>query len=149
MNLAREAVMRITLNGQTKEIEADPDKPLLWILRDDLALTGTKYGCGQALCGACTVHVDGQAARACQTSIGDVIDRAVVRGSVGEGGRGSQGIVDEAGCSAMRVLSVRSGDGRDWFVEHEPQAVRCGNRRCDERKFVSLQYISTHSRGHS
>ena len=57
--------MRISLNGQTKEIEADPDKPLLWILRDDLALVGTKYGCGQALCGACTVHVDGQAVRAC------------------------------------------------------------------------------------
>jgi isoquinoline 1-oxidoreductase alpha subunit len=74
----REAVMRITLNGQTREIEADPDKPLLWILRDDLGLVGTKYGCGQALCGACTVHVDGQAVRACQTSIGDVIDRAVV-----------------------------------------------------------------------
>ena len=70
--------MRTTLNGQTREIEADPDKPLLWILRDDLGLVGTKYGCGQALCGACTVHVDGQAVRACQTSIGDVIDRAVV-----------------------------------------------------------------------
>ena len=70
--------MRITLNGQTKEIVADPDKPLLWILRDDLGLVGTKYGCGQALCGACTVHVDGQAVRACQTSIGDLADRSVV-----------------------------------------------------------------------
>jgi isoquinoline 1-oxidoreductase subunit alpha len=72
------AVMRFTLNGQLREIDADPDKPLLWILRDDLGLVGTKYGCGQALCGACTIHVDGQPVRACQTRIGDVADRNVV-----------------------------------------------------------------------
>lgn len=70
--------MRLTLNGQTREIEADPDKPLLWILRDDLGLVGTKYGCGQALCGACTIHVDGQPRRACQTHIADVVGRNVV-----------------------------------------------------------------------
>jgi isoquinoline 1-oxidoreductase subunit alpha len=70
--------MRIRLNGQMREIEVDPDKPLLWILRDDLGLVGTKYGCGQALCGACTVHVDGEPTRACQTTIGDVLDRTVV-----------------------------------------------------------------------
>jgi isoquinoline 1-oxidoreductase alpha subunit len=70
--------MRIRLNGQTREIEVDPDKPLLWILRDDMDLVGTKYGCGQALCGACTVHVDGEPTRACQTRIGDVLDRTVV-----------------------------------------------------------------------
>jgi len=70
--------MRITLNGQKKEVQADPTKPLLWVLRDDLGLVGTKYGCGQALCGACTVHVDGQAVRSCQTSLDDVADREVV-----------------------------------------------------------------------
>jgi isoquinoline 1-oxidoreductase subunit alpha len=70
--------MRITLNGQSREIDADPDKPLLWILRDDLGLVGTKYGCGQALCGACTIHIDGEPACACQTRIGDVAGRDVV-----------------------------------------------------------------------
>lgn len=70
--------MRITLNGQSREIDADPDKPLLWVLRDDLGLVGTKYGCGQALCGACTIHVDGQPARACQTRVADVADRNIV-----------------------------------------------------------------------
>ena len=70
--------MRITLNGQSREIDADPDKPLLWVLRDDLGLVGTKYGCGQALCGACTIHVDGQPARACQTRFADVADRSIV-----------------------------------------------------------------------
>ncbi len=70
--------MRITLNGQSREIDADPDKPLLWVLRDDLGLVGTKYGCGQALCGACTIHVDGQPARACQIRFADVAGRNIV-----------------------------------------------------------------------
>jgi len=55
----------LTVNGTPRAIEADPDTPLLWVLRDHLALTGTKFGCGMALCGACTVHVDGTAVRAC------------------------------------------------------------------------------------
>jgi isoquinoline 1-oxidoreductase subunit alpha len=58
-------MVRLTINGAPTAIEADPDTPLLWVLRDHLALTGTKYGCGMALCGACTVHVEGTAVRAC------------------------------------------------------------------------------------
>ncbi|MFN3274323.1 MAG: (2Fe-2S)-binding protein [Paracoccus sp. (in: a-proteobacteria)] len=64
--------MDLIVNGQTHRIEADPDMPLLWVLRDILGLTGTKFGCGVAACGACTVHLDGQAVRACQTALGDV-----------------------------------------------------------------------------
>jgi aerobic-type carbon monoxide dehydrogenase small subunit (CoxS/CutS family) len=56
---------RITVNDKTLDIDASPDTPLLWVLRDHLAMTGTKYGCGMALCGACTVHVDGAAVRSC------------------------------------------------------------------------------------
>ena len=55
----------ITVNGQIKEVDAAPDTPLLWVLRDHLAMTGTKFGCGMALCGACTVHIDGIAMRSC------------------------------------------------------------------------------------
>ncbi len=55
----------ITVNNQTLQVDASPDTPLLWVLRDHLGLTGTKYGCGMALCGACTVHVDGVAMRSC------------------------------------------------------------------------------------
>ena len=71
-------MIRFTLNDRPQEIEADPEKPLLWVLRDDLGLTGTKYGCGQALCGACTVHVDGEPTRSCVTAIGDVAGKNVV-----------------------------------------------------------------------
>ena len=59
----------LKVNGQTYEVDADPDTPLLWVLRDHIGLTGTKFGCGAALCGACTVHVDGQATRACITPL--------------------------------------------------------------------------------
>ncbi len=56
---------RLNVNGQTREFDAEPDTPLLWVLREQLGLTGTKYGCGIAQCGACTVHVDGVATRSC------------------------------------------------------------------------------------
>jgi isoquinoline 1-oxidoreductase subunit alpha len=59
----------LTVNGRTFEVDADPDTPLLWVLRDHLQLTGTKFGCGAALCGACTVHVDGQPVRSCATPL--------------------------------------------------------------------------------
>lgn len=61
--------MKMHVNGVERELEVDPEMPLLWALRDLLGLTGTKYGCGQALCGACTVHLDGQVVRACVTPV--------------------------------------------------------------------------------
>lgn len=61
--------VRVTINGQTHDLDVDPEMPLLWVLRDVLGLTGAKYGCGQALCGACSVHVDGHVVRSCCTPI--------------------------------------------------------------------------------
>jgi len=60
---------RLSINGQTQEVNVDPDTPLLWVLRDTLGLTGTKYGCGIAQCGACTVHIDGVATRSCSVPV--------------------------------------------------------------------------------
>ena len=69
---------RLSINGREVEVEASEDTPLLWVLRDELGLTGTKYGCGIAQCGACTVHVDGVAQRSCITAIGDIEGAEVV-----------------------------------------------------------------------
>jgi aerobic-type carbon monoxide dehydrogenase small subunit (CoxS/CutS family) len=66
-----------TLNGKARTVDVPPEMPLLWVLRDTLNLTGTKFGCGMALCGACTVHVDGEATRSCVTRIADVAGKRV------------------------------------------------------------------------
>lgn len=64
--------MQLTVNGEQYELDVEPEMPLLWVLRDELGITGVKYGCGIAQCGACTVHVDGEAVRSCQLSLEDV-----------------------------------------------------------------------------
>src|SRR6516164_1938110 len=67
----------LTINGQERSFDAPPDMPLLWVLRDILGLTGTKFGCGIAQCGACTVHIDGKAVRSCVLPVGAVDNKAV------------------------------------------------------------------------
>ena len=66
-----------TLNGKSQSVEVDPQMPLLWVLRDTLNMTGTKFGCGMALCGACTVHIDGEASRSCITPISAVAGKKI------------------------------------------------------------------------
>src|SRR5687768_10762121 len=81
--------MKLDINGQVREVDADPEMPLLWAVRDVVGLTGTKFGCGMAQCGACTVHVDGVPTRSCQTLVGDVEGATIttiegLSGKVGE-----------------------------------------------------------------
>jgi isoquinoline 1-oxidoreductase alpha subunit len=71
-------MVKLRVNGEERSYDGDPEMPLLWYLRDALALTGTKYGCGVALCGACTVHLNGQPARACVMRMGDLEGKAIV-----------------------------------------------------------------------
>ena len=71
------AVFSLNVNGKSQQVDVDPAMPLLWVLRDTLGMTGTKYGCGMALCGACTVHLDGEAARSCVTPVSAVAGRKV------------------------------------------------------------------------
>ncbi|WP_257827658.1 (2Fe-2S)-binding protein [Rhizobacter sp. J219] len=68
---------RLKINGKTMTVKAEPDTPLLWVIRDEVGLTGTKFGCGMALCGACTVHLDGQPVRSCQTPLSAAAGKSV------------------------------------------------------------------------
>jgi isoquinoline 1-oxidoreductase subunit alpha len=69
--------IKLTVNGESRELDVDPAMPLLWAIRDHLELAGTKFGCGMALCGACTVHIDGQPTRSCVTPAGAVAGKSV------------------------------------------------------------------------
>jgi aerobic-type carbon monoxide dehydrogenase small subunit (CoxS/CutS family) len=69
--------IQFTLNGKSQTVDVSPDMPLLWVLRDTLSMTGTKFGCGMALCGACTVHINGEATRSCITPVSSVSGKKV------------------------------------------------------------------------
>jgi len=107
--------MKLTVNGQERVLEGvDPTMPLLWAIRDLLGLKGTKFGCGQALCGACTVHMDGQPVRSCQTSLADVGDSKVttieaIAGRVAEAVRSAwiKNNVPQCGyCQSGQIMSA-------------------------------------------
>jgi isoquinoline 1-oxidoreductase alpha subunit len=96
----------ITVNEESYRIDVAPDTPLLWVLRDTLGLTGTKYGCGMGLCGACTVHLDGEARRSCQTRVGSIAAKK---------------ITTIEGLSLDRSHPVQ----RAWIAEQVPQCGYC------------------------
>jgi isoquinoline 1-oxidoreductase alpha subunit len=97
---------RLTINDRAHDVDVSPDTPLLWVLRDSLSMTGTKYGCGMGLCGACTVHLDGEAVRACQTTVSSV---------------GSKKITTVEGLSSDNSHPVQ----RAWIAEQVPQCGYC------------------------
>jgi isoquinoline 1-oxidoreductase alpha subunit len=74
----KQEMVTLNVNGQERTFDGDPSIPLLWYIRDELNLTGTKFGCGQALCGSCTVHLDGEAVRSCAVSVGDAAGHKII-----------------------------------------------------------------------
>jgi len=97
----------INVNGQKHNIDAEPDTPLLWVVRDDIGLTGTKFGCGMSLCGACTVHLNGQPVRACSTPISSI--------------KSSARITTIEGLSSNSDHAVQQA----WIAEQVPQCGYC------------------------
>jgi len=107
----------LNVNGQSSSIEAEGEMPLLWALRDLMQLTGTKYGCGIGMCGACTVHLEGEAVRSCQTTVADARDKKV---TTIEGLPGIE--PDEQGSPTTGRLHVVQ---RAWIAEQVPQCGYC------------------------
>ena len=100
------SIFTLNLNGDTHDIEADPSMPLLWAIRDILGLKGTKYGCGQGLCGACTIHMDGFAVRSCSATVSDAVGSNI---------------------TSIEGLTGKIADTlkQNWEEEHVPQCGYC------------------------
>jgi isoquinoline 1-oxidoreductase alpha subunit len=98
--------IRLNVNGAIHDVDVEPEAPLLWVLRDELGLTGTKFGCGIAQCGACTVHIDGEAKRSCMVPAGSVANAGIVTIE----GLGAQGMTDVQ---------------RAWIEHQVPQCGYC------------------------
>jgi len=71
-------MVQLTINGKSHEVDVEPDTPLLWVIRDTVGLTGTKYGCGIAQCGACTVHINGEPVRSCSLAVSDAVGKQII-----------------------------------------------------------------------
>jgi isoquinoline 1-oxidoreductase alpha subunit len=135
------AEVMLTVNGKAVRVTAEPDTPLLWVVREHLKLTGTKYGCGVAACGACTVHVDGKAVRSCQLKLSQVAGRKVttIEGLSEKGDHPLQKAwvaeqVPQCGycqsgqiMQAAELLAKTKTPSREQIVEHmDGNLCRCG-----------------------
>jgi isoquinoline 1-oxidoreductase alpha subunit len=100
------ADITLRVNGSEKKVSVSPETPLLWVLRDALELTGTKFGCGAGLCGACTVHVDGAAVRSCSTPVSQVVGKTVMT-------------IEGLGANGLHPLQ------QAWIAEEVPQCGYC------------------------
>jgi isoquinoline 1-oxidoreductase alpha subunit len=134
-------MITLKVNGETKELDISPEMPLLWVLRDRLNLTGTKFGCGHAMCGACTVHIDGEAARSCSIMAGEAAGKSIttiegISGHVAEAVIGAWQKLDVVQCgycqsgqimSAITLLtSNKKPADRDIDLSMEGNICRCG-----------------------
>jgi isoquinoline 1-oxidoreductase subunit alpha len=134
-------MVAVTVNGQQHEVDAAPDTPLLWVLREHLKLTGTKFGCGIAACGACTVHIDGEAVRSCSMPLSLVAGKSIttIEGLSPDGNHPLQKAwiteqVPQCGycqsgqiMQAATLLAANKHPTRDDIVEHmDGNVCRCG-----------------------
>ncbi len=141
----------LTLNGKTVDVDADPSTPLLWALRDNLGMTGTKFGCGMAACGACTVHINGQATRSCVMPISAVAGSKV--GTIesmpdDKIGRARARRLAAPRCGPVRLLPERAGDERRGPAAQQAAPHRRRHRPGHGRQRLPLWHLSTDSRGH-
>jgi isoquinoline 1-oxidoreductase alpha subunit len=134
-------MITLKVNGETKELDVSPEMPLLWALRDRLNLTGTKFGCGHAMCGACTVHIDGEAARSCSIMAGEAAGKSITT-IEGVSGQVAEAVIDawqrldvvQCGyCQSGQIMSAitlltsnRKPADRDIDLSMEGNICRCG-----------------------
>ena len=141
-------MIAVTINGQRHELDIEPETPLLWVLRDELGLTGTKYGCGIAECGACTVHLNGEAVRSCQVQISDA-DGATITTIEGLSTDGSHPVqrawieqdVPQCGyCQSGQIMAAVA------LLKAKPDPTDA-DIDADRHQYLPLRHLSAHPRG--
>ena len=136
--------IQFTLNGKAQTVDVNPGMPLLWVLRDALGMTGTKFGCGMALCGACTVHIDGAATRSCVTPITSVAGKKVttIEGLSPDESHPVQKAwmendVPQCGyCQSGQIMSGGRPSGE------KPSTEQCGDRQRNEGQHLPVRNVS-------
>ena len=140
---------KLNINGKVRDVQAEPDTPLLWVIREQVGLTGTKYGCGVAACGACTVHINGEVQRSCSLPLSAVkaSDKIVtIEGLSANSSHPVQKAWLDGRRAAMRLLPVRPDHGRRGAPEEKAEADRCRHRRGDDQH-LPLRHVPAHPRG--
>ena len=134
------------VNGRPASTDAPPATPLLWVIREQLKLTGTKFGCGTGLCGACTIHIDGKRAFSCQTQVSEVAGKSVttIEGLSPElEPSAAEGLARRAG-AAMRLLPVRPDHERGGVAQGQSEAEPRADRRAHDRQHLPLRDLPAH-----
>jgi hypothetical protein len=139
-----------TVNGKAVTVEAEPDTPLLWVLREHLKLTGTKFGCGIAQCGACTVHIDGEPTRSCSVLVSDLRGKQVttIEGLSTDSSHPLQKAWIAEQVPPVRLLPVRPDHAGGGFAAKESQADPRRDHHPHGRQHLPLRHLSTHHRCH-
>src|SRR6266404_4330364 len=142
---------RIKVNGQSHSVDVLPDTPVLWVLRDNLGLTGTKFGCGIAQCGACTVFLDGQPLRSCSLPVSGLGNGEIttIEGLAGREGEADRDAWIARGVSAVRLLPVGKDHERGCSAQANQKANGPRHRSRDERQSLPVRDLCPHPRRHS
>ena len=137
------AAVKFTLNGKAQTVDVPPAMPLLWVLRDTLGMTGTKFGCGMSLCGACTVHLNGQPVRSCVTPISTRRrqERHHDRGPLARPHAPDSAGLDRRGRAAMRLLPERPDHDRRRAARQDGQSHRRRYRRGHAQQHLPLRNV--------
>ena len=143
-------MITLHVNGQTQTFDGDPSMPVLWYLRDVVGFTGTKFGCGVAACGACTIHLDGEAVRSCVTAVSDANGKSIttIEGLDPEGNHPLQKAwralnVPQCGyCQAGQIMQAAA------LLKQTPHPDGRRHRQHDVRQHLPLRDLSAHSRRH-
>ena len=139
---------KLNINGKTRDVQVEADTPLLWVIREQVGLTGTKYGCGIAQCGACSVHINGEVMRSCSIRVGDVKATDKIVTIEGLSANASHPVqkawaaldVPQCGyCQSGQIMAAAA------LLDEESEADRQGHRRGDDQH-LSLRHLSAHPR---